>query len=391
MKHLKYLLLVLVLFFIACAGQKSFSPSVIDGKLSLDKDLPSPIVDSNLTHAKLKDGMILDKEGLKSLKLEKGENVVFSNDKYFVINNTCKELEVVPYKVESTTMLKDSLKLDKVKLEREDAIKFKVDSCAVSGALRDNLLALVMQDNTAVIYDLAKKDRIFIDRNDPIYAVTNQITSPIFEGDSVIYPMLDGRVVFVDLKELKVIRSSIIGGDKFLNNITFIDASDSVVIAATPKRIVSFVEGQSYTLDGDIRYVKVYKGNIFVLNLEGDIAEYDPTLRLLNKIHLPYAKFSGIGFKDNTLYTLERSGFLIEVNLNDFTYKVYKASLHKNKEVFFTDGVFYNTESSLNLAKPNITFAKPKAKKDKIKQDSKKSMESKKASQPKEATEKMGL
>ncbi|PAF45568.1 hypothetical protein [Helicobacter sp. 11S02629-2] len=386
MTYLKYLLFALVLFFIACSGQKSFSPTIIDGNLTLDSNLPSPIVDSNLTHAKLKDGMILDKDGLKSLKLEKTENVLFSNDKFFVLNNACKELEVVPYKVESTSILKDSLKLEKVSLERDGAIKFKTDTCAVSGALKDDLLALVMQDNSAVIYDLAKKDRIFLDRNDPIYAVTNQLSTPVFQKDAVIYPMLDGRVVYVDLKDLKVIRSSIVGGDKFLNNITFMDADNSVVVAATPKRVVSFVEGQSYTLDDDIRYVKVYKGNVFVLNLEGDIAEYDPTLRLLNKIHLPYAKFSGIGFKGDTLYTLERSGFLVEVNLDSFKYKVYKADLHKNKEVFFTDGVFYNTKSSIDLANLKIKLAKPQAKNTKVKDvESSKENQALKTTEPKKA------
>ena len=66
-------------------------------------------------------------------------------------------------------------------------------------------------------------------------------------------------------------------------------------------------------------------------------------MKLLRKVRLPFAVLSGIVIQNDTLYTLEKGGYVIVLSLKDFAPLVYKSNLSKKKSLFYTkDSIFYD-------------------------------------------------
>lgn len=127
------------------------------------------------------------------------------------------------------------------------------------------------------------------------------------------------------MEPLRPIRNIVISSDKFFNNITYLIVDGNNMIASTGKRILSVVSGQEFNYDGDIMDLLYDKGTLYVLTLDGQILQMDKSLRELNSVKLPFASLNTIVLNHNKLYSLEKRGYVIEVDLNDFnSYNVYK-------------------------------------------------------------------
>ncbi|MFA4763463.1 plasminogen-binding protein pgbA C-terminal domain-containing protein, partial [Helicobacter pylori] len=113
------------------------------------------------------------------------------------------------------------------------------------------------------------------------------------------------------------------------------------------KRILSVVSGQEFNYDGDIVDLLYDKGTLYVLTLDGQILQMDKSLRELNSVKLPFASLNTIVLNHNKLYSLEKRGYVIEVDLNDFdSYNVYKTPTIGSFKFFSSNrldkGVFYD-------------------------------------------------
>lgn len=113
------------------------------------------------------------------------------------------------------------------------------------------------------------------------------------------------------------------------------------LLAATARRVSVIINDKSFKYDVDLRDVLFFNNKIYVLSIEGEIVELDHTLKVLRKVRLPFAVLSGIIITNNTLYTLEKGGYLIALNLDDFVPMVYKSHLSKKKNLFYNRDTFF--------------------------------------------------
>ncbi len=368
------ILLIALIVFSGCNMRKYFKPAKhqIKGEAYFPNHLQESIVSSNRNGAILKNGAVIGDKGLTQLRIGKNFNYEssFLNESqgFFILAQDCLnkiDKKTSKSKVDKTE--ETELKLKGVEAEVQDKVCHQVElisnnpnasqksiiipleTFALSASVKGNLLAVVLADNSANLYDITSQKLLFSEKGSPSTTINSLMAMPIFMDTVVVFPMLDGRLLVVDYVHGNPtpIRNIVISSDKFFNNITYLIVDGNNMIASTGKRILSVVSGQEFNYDGDIVDLLYDKGTLYVLTLDGQILQMDKSLRELNSVKLPFASLNTIVLNHNKLYSLEKRGYVIEVDLNDFnSYNVYKTPTIGSFKFFSSNrldkGVFYD-------------------------------------------------
>ncbi|BAW73296.1 plasminogen-binding protein PgbB [Helicobacter pylori] len=368
------ILLIALIVFSGCNMKKYFKPAKhqIKGEAYFPNHLQESIVSSNRYGAILKNGAVIGDKGLTQLRIGKNFNYEssFLNESqgFFILAQDC--LNKIDKKTSKSKVAKTEeteLKLKGVEAEVQDKVCHQVElisnnpnasqksiiipleTFALSASVKGNFLAVVLADNSANLYDITSQKLLFSEKGSPSTTINSLMAMPIFMDTVVVFPMLDGRLLVVDYVHgtPTPIRNIVISSDKFFNNITYLIVDGNNMIASTGKRILSVVSGQEFNYDGDIVDLLYDKGTLYVLTLDGQILQMDKSLRELNSVKLPFASLNTIVLNHNKLYSLEKRGYVIEVDLNDFnSYNVYKTPTIGSFKFFSSNrldkGVFYD-------------------------------------------------
>ncbi len=368
------ILLIALIVFSGCNMKKYFKPAKhqIKGEAYFPNHLQESIVSSNRYGAILKNGAVIGDKGLTQLRIGKNFNYEssFLNESqgFFILAQDC--LNKIDKKTSKSKVVKTEeteLKLKGVEAEVQDKVCHQVElisnnpnasqqsiiipleTFALSASVKGNFLAVVLADNSANLYDITSQKLLFSEKGSPSTTINSLMAMPIFMDTVVVFPMLDGRLLVVDYVHgtPTPIRNIVISSDKFFNNITYLIVDGNNMIASTGKRILSVVSGQEFNYDGDIVDLLYDKGTLYVLTLDGQILQMDKSLRELNSVKLPFASLNTIVLNHNKLYSLEKRGYVIEVDLNDFnSYNVYKTPTIGSFKFFSSNrldkGVFYD-------------------------------------------------
>ncbi|PDW38643.1 plasmid stabilization protein [Helicobacter pylori] len=366
--------LIALIVFSGCNMKKYFKPAKhqVKGEAYFPNHLQESIVSSNRYGAILKNGAVIGDKGLTQLRIGKNFNYEssFLNESqgFFILAQDC--LNKIDKKTSKRKVAKTEeteLKLKGVEAEVQDKVCHQVElisnnpnasqqsivipleTFALSASVKGNLLAVVLADNSANLYDITSQKLLFSEKGSPSATINSLMAMPIFMDTVVVFPMLDGRLLVVDYVHGNPtpIRNIVISSDKFFNNITYLIVDGNNMIASTGKRILSVVSGQEFNYDGDIVDLLYDKGTLYVLTLDGQILQMDKSLRELNSVKLPFASLNTIVLNHNKLYSLEKRGYVIEVDLNDFdSYNVYKTPSIGSFKFFSSNrldkGVFYD-------------------------------------------------
>ncbi|GAA7791053.1 plasminogen-binding protein PgbB [Helicobacter pylori] len=368
------ILLIALIVFSGCNMRKYFKPAKhqIKGEAYFPNHLQESIVSSNRYGAILKNGAVIGDKGLTQLRIGKNFNYEssFLNESqgFFILAQDC--LNKIDKKTSKSKVAKTEeteLKLKGVEAEVQDKVCHQVElisnnpnasqksiiipleTFALSASVKGNLLAVVLADNSANLYNITSQKLLFSEKGSPSTTINSLMAMPIFMDTVVVFPMLDGRLLVVDYVHGNPtpIRNIVISSDKFFNNIIYLIVDGNNMIASTGKRILSVVSGQEFNYDGDIVDLLYDKGTLYVLTLDGQILQMDKSLRELNSVKLPFASLNTIVLNHNKLYSLEKRGYVIEVDLNDFnSYNVYKTPTIGSFKFFSSNrldkGVFYD-------------------------------------------------
>ncbi|GAA8912847.1 plasminogen-binding protein PgbB [Helicobacter pylori] len=368
------ILLIALIAFSGCNMRKYFKPAKhqIKGEAYFPNHLQESIVSSNRYGAILKNGAVIGDKGLTQLRIGKNFNYEssFLNESqgFFILAQDClNKIDKKTSKSKAAKTEETELKLKGVEAEVQDKVCHQVElisnnpnasqqsiiipleTFALSASVKGNFLAVVLADNSANLYDITSQKLLFSEKGSPSTTINSLMAMPIFMDTVVVFPMLDGRLLVVDYVHGNPtpIRNIVISSDKFFNNITYLIVDGNNMIASTGKRILSVVSGQEFNYDGDIVDLLYDKGTLYVLTLDGQILQMDKSLRELNSVKLPFASLNTIVLNHNKLYSLEKRGYVIEVDLNDFnSYNVYKTPTIGSFKFFSSNrldkGVFYD-------------------------------------------------
>lgn len=317
------LVCVSVLMF-GCSAKKHFKPQLLSGEVHFENKLDSEIKASSREGAVLQNGKLLTyKDGVSHIMLEKGHRFLVQRGDVYVLQKECGEILLI---------------------QGENSIQnIPFEQCVLSADFRDNKLAMVLVDNTLMYFDVSNQKEIFSQKYPSVLAVNTYLASPRIDSEYVIFPDLEGKILVYSKTQNKIIKDILVSSDKFFNNVIYTHVDGKYLLAATAKRVSAVVEDKSFKYDVDLRDVLFVNDRIYVLSVEGEIIELDRTLKELRKVQLPFAILSGIVVRNNSLYTLEKGGYLIELDLQSFIPLVYKHNLKKKQKFFYNlDTFFYH-------------------------------------------------
>lgn len=308
-----------------CSSKKHFEPPLVSGEMVFDGKLSSAIESTSREGAVLANQTLVSfQEGITSLVLEKDYKFLSQDEHYFLFQKQCRDLLIVD-------------------ANNKNVQTIPYDQCVLSARLQGNKIAMVLIDNTLVYYNVKDSQTIFSQKYASVIAINSYLASPHISSEYIVYPDLEGKVLVYSIAQNKIIKDILVSSDKFFNNVIYLYARNNYLVAATSKRLSVVIDNRSFKYDVDLRDVLFYKNNIYALSIEGEIIEMDHTLNPLRRVKLPFAILSGIVIQGNKLYTLEKSGYVIELDLADFIPKVYKSKLKKHKRMFYNrDTIFYD-------------------------------------------------
>lgn len=328
------LLLIFFLFFIGCSQKQYFTPNEdrIIGDVGIDGVLDSHISQSNKNGALLDNGSLITKDGIYDIHLK---------DDYDFLNISGDLILVANYKSNALSILNK---------DGKEMYSFTFDYMPISASLRDNILALVLADNSLVLWDIKTNEKLFSSNNAVSYAIDSKMASPLFIDNKVIFPTFDNKIVIVSLDNFKILNTIALGSGSFFSNIIYLASSGNNIVFATGSKLMTFIDGKDFSKSINIRDILCVDDKIYVLSLEGEVIEYDLLLNELKKTKFQYANLSSLIISDN-IYTLESQGYMIKIDPNSFADSIYRINIDEYKNSFYTNNIIYYDNKIIKFPK----------------------------------------
>ena len=323
-----YFSILLILLLSACSTKKVYDPKVLAhdwNKHSYEKE---SIVDTSYNVALLSDNSVLSKSGNVDVRIKDSFRIVAKSDGWIV-----------------STSLDGNLTLQKndTNLTKDFALKKTI----ASASAKDDKLAVLFADNEIALYHIGTKEPFFKQQGSESTAVNTKIVNPFFIEDLVIFSTLDGKVVIVNTKLKKKLRSVIVSSEDHFNNVIYFTMIGNKIVAATGYKILSMSE-KELRAKYEIRDILYDGSNLYVDTKQGEVVSLTPNLEINAKIKFPFAHFLGMISDGDKLYILEKEGYIIvlDKNMKDFT--VHEVEL-EDGFIFVADKAFYVKDEKISI------------------------------------------
>lgn len=318
MKNIFYISTIFILLFTGCSSKKYFEPKDTHSFTEDRLELNSQIKNLNSNGATLENANFITGEGI--LENNK-ENLNFLNKNGDFILSADDNASIFIQ-------------------ENQDIKSFHFDKNIISASKDKNLLAFGAIDNSITLFDMESKQIVFKEYLKASAINNIKITNPIFLNTVVLYPTLDGKVVIVDLKKNIIVKTINIDPKSDVNNIIFLKEVNNTLIAATSKKLFTFVSGKVNLKDIDVQSVIVNKNDIYVATLDGEIAKYNFSLQKIDSEKFRFAKINALAF-GTYLYALESQEFLIRISEDFKEVKVFDFSFDDEQKIIGIDDKIY--------------------------------------------------
>ena len=334
MKRLVYFAIIASLFaFTGCSTKKVYKPEKdkLAGSWKSKGDINSSIIDISGNCALLKDGSVLANDKVTPLHVDTKKQRLIGADNDWIVTGTIDGNITLTSKDRNET--------------------FDLKKTVAAASVKDDILAVVFASNELALYSVKTKEILFHSEGSAALAVDARIVNPYFLDDLVLFLTLDGKMVIVNSKDKKIVKSMIIStADKFNNVIAFSVAGDNL-IAATGYELLALANKdirEPYEVR-DMRYDE--KDGIYIATKQGEVINFTPTLQIKSKAKFPFAHFLGMILTNDKVYLLEKEGYIIALEKNLKSYQVYKASVDSDSYILAGNKAFYIDDEYYSLAK----------------------------------------
>ena len=339
MKSIVYVVLaIFVLVMSGCSDKEVFKPSQkVIGDWPYQYDLNSSIASSSLSGAILHNGQILYHNQIINTDINYNKQRLLHVEKKWIILSTVNG--------DLTLIKRDNL---------SDKIVFHLKKTIAAATIHNGLVAVLFASDNIALYRLKDKQIIFQAPGNASVAVDKRIVNPYFLNNLVIFPTLDGSLTIVNSTSKTIVKSIIISSKQYFNNVIDFEVSGNNLISASGYKILS-VEQSKKRASYDVRDIKYFDNTIYVATKSGDVYALTKTLQLKSKISFPFAHFLGMIVTKKRIYLLLRQGYLISLNTNLKSYKIYDADIDKDgyvyvgNKAFYVNGQYFSIYKHLNV------------------------------------------
>lgn len=156
----------------------------------------------------------------------------------------------------------------------------------------------------------------------------------------VLFPTLDGKIVFVNTKLKKRLRTVIVSSEENFNNVISLNVVENKIIAATSYTILSMAK-KEVRVKYEIRNILYDKDAIYIATKQGNIISLTSSLQVNSKVKLPFAHFYAMTQSADKLYILEKEGYMIVLDKKSFDYTVHEVDFDDEGYIFVSGKKFY--------------------------------------------------
>ncbi|MEA3372032.1 MAG: hypothetical protein U9Q40_11925 [Campylobacterota bacterium] len=327
----KHILLasLFALLFSACSTKEVYEPISLGEDWSKYESVNETIVDKSLNIALLDNSKVLVQEGVLDVEIEESHRVISYSDGW-----------VVSASIDGNITMKSAI--DPLKTEN-----FELKKTVAAASVNGDTLAVLFADNEIAIYSIASKSPIFKEQGGKSLAVDSRIVNPHFMNDLILFSTLDGKIIIVNAKLKKKLRTVIVSSEDNFNNIIYLNVIDNKVVAATSYKMIS-MSANERRVKYEIRDIVYDDKDIFISTKQGEIVSITPNLDVNAKVKFPFAHFLGMIAHEDKLYVLEKEGYLIVLDKDLKNYTVHEVDI-EDGFVFIADKLFYVADEKISV------------------------------------------
>jgi len=325
MKQIVYMMLVVSMLFISgCSDKEVFKPTQsIVGDWPYQHDLNSSIVSSSSNGAILQNGQILYQNKIINTDINYHNQRLLHVQKKWIILSTVNG---------KLTLIRRS--------DLSKKIVFHLKKTIAAVTVHKSLIAVLFASDNIALYSLKDKQIVFQSPGNAPVAVDQRIVNPYFLNNLVIFPTLDGSLTIVNSTTKRIVKSIIVSSKQYFNNVIDFEVAGNNLISASGYKVLSVEQGTKRA-SFDVRDIKYFKGTIYVATKSGDVYALTKSLQIKSKISFPFAHFLGMIVTKKRVYLLLRQGYLISLNKDFKSYKIYDADIDKDGLVYVGRNAFY--------------------------------------------------
>ncbi|MBL0708822.1 MAG: hypothetical protein JJW00_07245 [Sulfurimonas sp.] len=320
---------MIAFIFGACSSKEVYTPKVVKDDWKFHGSSKEKIVDVSSDVAMLQNRKVLLKDGAIEVKIDESYRLLGSSDGWIISSNIDGKLSITF--IEDESMKKT----------------FNLKKTIAGASIKDNILAVLFADNEMALYSISNKSLLVKIKGSTPIVVDAKIVNPYFMNGLVVFLTLDGKVVIVNVKLKKKLRTVIVSSEDHFNNIIDFHVVDSKLIAATGYKILSMAQKETRE-SYEIRDITYNDTDIYIATKQGEIISLTPDLQVNAKVKFPFAHFLGLIFYKDKLYALEKEGYIIELSKDLQKYSVYEVDV-KDGYVFVADKMFYVDDEYISL------------------------------------------
>lgn len=328
MKRLLFFIFIAI-FFISCSKKEYFEPQ--DSKtLKYGSFTDSYLKFSTLDGATFEDGSVVTKLGFYKKLIHKKNRLFINETKEFLIFSDKKNIILLNKKT-------------------NNQLSFALTNRALSANIKDNLLAVVQAENILLLFDIKTKKLLFKSKQKQILSTTTHIAKPLFLDDLLIYPTLSGKIIIVDINKKQEVRTILVSNEQYFNNIMFLKSHKDKLYVASRHKLLMIGQKRVEEFEDEINAISFDGKNFFVALVDGRIVKLDEYLNKIDEKKFKFAGLIAMTLKNNSLYVLERAGYLIKLDLELKESKIFALNDNVENFVFASNSKIYYERRVVNL------------------------------------------
>jgi len=321
---------VAALLFSGCSSKQYFEPTETFSASNASNSYGGTIVDLSRDGATLESGKYIGKAGVSKINLGEGFRFLSESNAYVLAGNTEGVLKII----------------DKSTQEGVRAVALHVP--IVSAAIQGDVITYILNNNTFGVYQISDNKKVLESRSERTFAINTRAASPMFIDNLAVMPMLDGKLIIVNGKNIENAKVVYISSSKVFNNVVYLSRTGNTMVAATPKRLITLGNGGKQEYRANISNVTISNGMIYLFTKEGDVVKLDTALNQLEKKRFRFAHFSASTAFSDKVFALDQEGSLIVLNSDLSKNKIYDLG-DVDSPVFMTGTKLYKDGTVIDL------------------------------------------
>jgi len=319
----------------SCNSKKYFEPENTSKIQTQKLTLGSEIKFVNRDGATLYNGEYINKRGSGILNLGKGYRYINESNRYLLAANGMGNLKII----------------DKTSKDTKVVVGLKVP--VVTANVSGDVVVYLLEDNSFGIYRISNNLKLWEGKSERVFAIDNRVANPIFVGNTIALPTLDGKLLMINPNNKEATRAIYISADRNFNNAIHLSKIGSKLISASAHAVMVVSNGNEKRMRIKLSDVVVTNSAIYIFAKSGEIIKTDLNLNKLATIKFDYAHYSVVGIYNNKLYALDYKGSLIVLDSDLSQHRIYNFEdvdaltfisnnrLFKHKEVIALDTLSY--------------------------------------------------